>query len=208
MILSSSSPARGHMTSGHCHGRTRAARALTPHDGTRSSLGPKSGRQRSQMKRAKSCQIEEPGLPEIPCVCASVRRAARLVTQLYDEEFRPGLQASQFALLSAIEAWPSCNQSTLASMLAVDKTTLSRNLGLLQKQGWIDRASVGDSLDRRIRLTKLGQRTLNQAKPDWERAQKRLRSSMTVAQWEAMWKALRDLTEATRQARNRPRRPK
>lgn len=155
------------------------------------------------MKRVKTRQSEEPSLPEIACACASLRRAARLVTQLYDEEFRPGLQASQFALLSAIKRWPSCNQSTLARMLAFDKTTLSRNLGLLQKQGWIDRASAGDSRERGFRLTKPGQRTLNKAKPDWERAQKRLRSAMTVAQWKAVWSSLRDLTDATNQARKK-----
>lgn len=148
------------------------------------------------MKRLKDRQSEEPSLPDIRCACASLRRAARLVTQLYDEEFRPGLQVSQFALLSAIERWPGCNQSTLSRMLAFDKTTLSRNLRLLQKQGWIDRASAGDRRERGFRLTKLGRRTRNTAKPDWERAQKRLRSSMTVAQWEAMWRVLRDLTDA------------
>src|SRR5262249_39614614 len=63
-------------------------------------------------------------LPDIVCACATLRRAARLVTQLYDEELRLHLPASQFALLSAIESRPGCNQSMLARMLAFDKTTL------------------------------------------------------------------------------------
>src|SRR5262249_52995650 len=53
-------------------------------------------------------------LPDISkCACTTLRRAARLVTQLYDEELRRHLPASQFALLSAIERRPGCNQSML-----------------------------------------------------------------------------------------------
>src|SRR5215469_9326929 len=76
-------------------------------------------------------------LPDISnCACATLRRAARLVTQLYDEELRLHLPASQFALLSAIKSRPECTQSMLARMLAFGKTTLSRNLALLRRNGW------------------------------------------------------------------------
>src|SRR6266851_5238614 len=92
-------------------------------------------------------------LPDIGCACASVRRAARLVTQLYDEEFRGHLEASQFALLSAIERQPGCNQSMLARALGLDKTTLSRNLSVLARRDWIERQEATDQRERGFRLT-------------------------------------------------------
>jgi DNA-binding MarR family transcriptional regulator len=139
-------------------------------------------------------------LPDIGCACASVRRAARLVTQLYDEEFRGHLEASQFALLSAIEHQSDCNQSILANALGMDKTTLSRNLRLLATKGWIERQTATDQRERGFRLTPAGRRLLKTARPGWRRAQARLRSAMTDEQWEQMRQAFRNLTNAAHQS--------
>jgi DNA-binding MarR family transcriptional regulator len=139
-------------------------------------------------------------LAEIACVCATLRRAARLVTQLYDEELRPHLPASQFALLSAIESRPGCNQSMLARMLAFDKTTLSRNLGLMRRNGWIEPATA-DGQREHVRLTEDGTKLLAVARPGWRRAQNRLRSTMSDAQWNAMWRVIREVTNGAYQAR-------
>ena len=135
-------------------------------------------------------------LPDIECVCASVRRAARLVTQIYDEEFRGHLEASQFALLSALERQPDSNQSMLARALGMDKTTLSRNLSLLATKGWIERQTATDQRERGFRLTPAGRGLLKAARPAWRRAQARLRSTMTGEQWDQMRKAFRNLTNA------------
>jgi DNA-binding MarR family transcriptional regulator len=135
-------------------------------------------------------------LPDIECACASVRRAARLVTQLYDEEFRGHLEASQFALLSALEHQSDCNQSMLAKALGMDKTTLSRNLRLLAKKGWIERQTATDQRERGFRLTTAGRGLIKTARPAWRRAQARLRSAMTAEQWDQMRQAFRDLTSA------------
>jgi DNA-binding MarR family transcriptional regulator len=132
--------------------------------------------------------------PDIVCACATLRRLARLVTQLYDEELRPHLPASQFALLSAVEARPGCNQSMLARTLAFDKTTLSRNLAVLKRNGWIDKATADDLRERGVRLTADGAKLLARARPGWRHAQNRLRSTMTAAQWNAMWRVFRDVT--------------
>jgi DNA-binding MarR family transcriptional regulator len=144
-------------------------------------------------------------LPGSACACATLRRAARLVTQLYDEELRRHLPASQFALLSAIKSRPGCNQSMLARMLAFDKTTLSRNLGLLRRNGWIELAT-GDGRGERPRLTKDGTKVLAVAGPGWRRAQNRLRSTMSAAQWNAMWRVMRDVTSCAYRARDMKRR--
>jgi DNA-binding MarR family transcriptional regulator len=148
------------------------------------------------MKGRMSTEI----LPDIECACATVRRAARLVTQLYDEEFRGRLEASQFALLSAIERHPGRNQSLFAEVLSLDKTTLSRNLSVLARRGWIERQVAADQRERGVRLTPAGRGLLKTARPAWNRAQGRLRSAMTGEQWDQMRQAFRVLTNASRQA--------
>lgn len=143
-----------------------------------------------------------PALPNLDCVCATVRRAARLVTQLYDEELRPHLPAAQFALLSAIDYKPGANLKLIARALAFDKTTLSRNFTLLERKGWITQTATTDQRERAFRITPAGQKRLAAARPAWKRAQDRLHSAMTPQQWQDTWTALRTLTNTAHQASN------
>jgi len=142
-------------------------------------------------------------LPPFDCACATVRRAARLVTQLYDEELRPQIEVPQFALLSALERYPDCKQSTLARGAGFDKTTISRNLALMRRNGWIEDVHSDDPRDRRLRITATGQNLLRAAKPGWNRAQRRLSSAMTPEEWQKMWAALDSLTNAAVKAREK-----
>ncbi|MEP6537508.1 MAG: MarR family winged helix-turn-helix transcriptional regulator [Bryobacteraceae bacterium] len=151
----------------------------------------------------KTSSLEPKPLPDIDCACATIRRAARVVTQLYAEELSPRLEATQFALLSILGARPGCNQVTIGRALAFDKTTLSRNLKLLKANGWIEVQPAEDLRDRGYRLTAAGKDVLHTAKPGWKRAQGRLRGSMTPAEWDVMWKGLRILTQAAQSARRR-----
>ena len=139
--------------------------------------------------------------PQTVCACLAVRHAARLVTQLYDEELREHLAMPQFGLLSAIGGLPGCNQATLARALDFDKTTLSRNLKLLERNGWIAHAASQDQRERGYLLTTAGSKLLAAAKPGWKRAQRRLRNAMSATEWDAMWKTLGDISKATRQVR-------
>jgi DNA-binding MarR family transcriptional regulator len=141
-------------------------------------------------------------LPDIHCACASVRRAARLVTQLYDDEFKGQPEASQYALLSALDQQPGCNQAMLATALGLDKTTLSRNLSVLARKGWIARQEAADRRERGFRLTAAGRGLLQTAKPAWKRAQTRLRSAMTGEQWNQIREAFRVVTDASHKALN------
>ncbi len=149
-------------------------------------------------------------LPEIECACATVRRTARLVTQLYDEEFRGLLEAPQFGLLSLLDKQPCSNQTAMARIFGLDKTTLSRNLRLMEQKGWIERATSdvsvvsNDRRERGYRLTTSGRSLLTQARPGWRRAQNRLRSAMTGEQWGAMWQTFRSVSGAALDARPKP----
>ena len=140
-------------------------------------------------------------LPQFDCACATVRRAARLVTQLYDEELRPHIEVSQFALLSVLEQNPAATQARLARDAGFDKTTISRNLALMRRKGWVEDVPSDDPRDRRVRITAAGRHLLRAARPGWNRAQQRLSSLMTRQEWEQMWPVLDQLTTAAVKAR-------
>jgi DNA-binding MarR family transcriptional regulator len=142
-------------------------------------------------------------LPAFDCACATVRRAARLVTQLYDEELRPHIEVPQFALLSALERHPDCTQSALARGAGFDKTTISRNLALMRRKGWIEDVQSDDPRDHPVRITAAGRELLRTAKPGWSRAQKRLSAAMAPDEWAKMWVALDRLTNAAVKAREK-----
>ena len=91
----------------------------------------------------------------------------------------------------------------LAKALGLDKTTLSRNLSVLAKRGWIERQTATDQRERDVRLTPTGRGLLKSSKPAWRKAQARLRSAMTGEQWDQMRQAFRILTNATHQALNK-----
>jgi DNA-binding MarR family transcriptional regulator len=139
--------------------------------------------------------------PEITCACFAARHVARLVTQLYDEELREQVAMPQFGMLTVIEKLPGCNQATLARALDFDKTTLSRNLKLLERNGWIAHAASQDQRERGYRLTPEGSKVLRAAKPAWKRAQRRLQDAMSASEWDGMWQSFGDISKAVRQAR-------
>jgi DNA-binding MarR family transcriptional regulator len=145
--------------------------------------------------------MKKPATTEFACACAALRQASRLVTQIYEEELREHLAVPQFTLLSVLHALPGCNQATLACQFDFDKTTLSRNLKLLEKNGWIEHTTSDDQRERGYRLTRAGSKLLAAAKPGWKRAQSRLRAAMTGSEWRDMWQTLGNLTEAARSVR-------
>ncbi len=77
-------------------------------------------------------------LTELGCACATARQVARVLTQLYDSRLRSsGIEAPQFALMLTLDNEGPCSQSVLGRRYALDKTTMSRNLRLLQRRGWV-----------------------------------------------------------------------
>ena len=116
------------------------------------------------------------------CLCFRSRRAARLITRAYDEALRPlGLQATQLTLLNAITMAGEAGSlmSRLADVLAMEISTLSRNLRPLEREGIIE---IGRSPeDRRVRvarLTRKGPDLLRAALPLWREAHGRVTDAL------------------------------
>src|SRR6266699_1049777 len=81
-----------------------------------------------------------------PCVCSTLRMVSRAVTQLYDDILRPsGLRVTQFSILGAIARLGDANLRQLEHTLAIDQTTLTWSLNLLERGG----GPVADSAEAR-----------------------------------------------------------
>jgi DNA-binding MarR family transcriptional regulator len=89
-----------------------------------------------------------------------------------------------------------CSQVDLGRRYALDKTTVSRNFKLLERNGWIESSVVSDKRKRQFTLTAAGRERLAAAKPEWKKAQNQLRSGMTSEQWDAMFHVFRTVTHA------------
>jgi len=135
-------------------------------------------------------------VPKSDCACLALRQAARMVTQFYGAELDGRIEIPQFGLLSVLEARPGSNQTALARILNLDKTTLSRNLKLMEKNGWIERASSDDLRERGFHLSAAGRNLLRAARPGWRRAQKKFQAALG-GQWEAMWQVLGNIKDST-----------
>ncbi|MFQ5664514.1 MAG: MarR family winged helix-turn-helix transcriptional regulator [Terriglobia bacterium] len=140
-------------------------------------------------------------LLELPCACASLRRAARAVSQLYAQEMRRSrLEPGQFGLLMALAKAGEITQGRLGQLLAIDSTTLTRTLAPLRARGWIAAKPGADRRQRRLRLTPAGRRQLRRALPYWERAQRRLRRAVGGEDWSHLLALLPQVTRRAQQA--------
>jgi len=119
-----------------------------------------------------------------PCVCNTLRMAARAVTQLYDDVLRPsGLRVTQFSILATFARMGEANLKELEDALAIDQTTLTRSLGLLERDGLIERGPHPDGRVKAMRLTSKGRRALEVARPLWARAQDRVLRQLGAKAW-------------------------
>ena len=153
-------------------------------------------------RRTTNAHTAPHALVESACACATARQVARLFTQLYDGWLsETGLQAPQFALLMTLDAHGSVSQAVLGRRYALDKTTMSRNLKLFERKGWVTASGADDKRERRFAITAAGHARLAAARPEWKKAQEQLRAGMTAIQWHAMFDAFRIAARAAQGAR-------
>ena len=109
------------------------------------------------------------------CKCFMVRSAARHVTQLYDQTLAPvGLHVTQFSILAKLKRLGALTINALAKDMVMDRTTLSRNVLPLERDGLVKiEASAADGRAKELHLTKAGERRLQAGREAWAQAQAR-----------------------------------
>ena len=121
------------------------------------------------------------------CTNFNLRKAARVVTHLYDETLKPsGLRSTQYSLLTVLSMEGAETISNLAHKLVMDRTTLTRNLKPLQSQGWVKRVPGEDRRTRAWTITAQGRKVLAQALPLWQKAQKDMVNLLGKVRWNGL----------------------
>lgn len=107
------------------------------------------------------------------CRCLNARREAQRLTRAYDDALRPfGLTINQFSMLTTLILAGALPVAALAERLGIDRTTLTRNLALAEREGLVE--TVADPKDRRVRLigiAEAGRELAKRALPAWRKAQ-------------------------------------
>ena len=123
--------------------------------------------------------MKQPSEPDVTdymacasCFCLASRQAARRITRLYDSRMQPsGIRATQFTVLSQLMLRGEMPIGKLASILGMERTTLTRNLTLLEQQKWISSKAGDDPRSRMIAITAQGRGMVRRGFPHWSKAQ-------------------------------------
>ncbi|MCX2889627.1 MarR family transcriptional regulator [Pseudomonas sp. LB-090624] len=106
------------------------------------------------------------------CICTHLRRAARGVSRHYDEALAGfGVNVAQFSLLRHLQRLDRPSITTLAEAMGLERSTLGRNLRVLEAEGLVALAGGDDQRNRVVLLTDAGVQLLQAAHPAWEKAQ-------------------------------------
>ena len=131
------------------------------------------------------------------CAALRARMAARKLTRTYDKALKPaGLKITQFTLLIAVEEGSAKSLTALADMLALERSSLVRNVKLLEDEGLIEAAPSGEGRSLGLKLTRAGRKKLTQALPLWREAQTHVETALGQ-NWPAVKKSLHQLIQKT-----------
>jgi len=109
------------------------------------------------------------------CMCTHVRKATRVITQLYDTLLEPsGLRITQFIVLVAIVLFEQETMMHLAEQLAMDRSALAHTLRSLENLGLLTIVPGSDRRTRVVRLTEQGRQAVLRTLPYWRQAQEQM----------------------------------
>lgn len=149
------------------------------------------------MQHLTTGELELSGEVRAMCACNQLRRATRGITQLYDAAMAPsGLKVTQLPILVGLGSAGELSLTTLAEALALDRTTLTRNLRVLEERGLIDTVEPED--DARVRMLSLtfeGSRVLSGALDRWYAVQRTVEEQFGRARLRALYDELAALGE-------------
>lgn len=131
------------------------------------------------------------------CICINLRQASQTITQFYDAALESsGLKITQFSVLKAARYLEPVSISDLAHYLGLDRTTLGRNLRILERDKMVVIGPGQDQRERVVRLTEQGQVAYLVAYPLWKQAQSKLSQGLGQEQIEILDTLLSNLETA------------
>ena len=131
------------------------------------------------------------------CLCLHTQRAARALARRFDEALRPlGLTSGQFSLMMALNRPEPPTIGSVATLLAVDRTTLTAALKPLERRRLVDvMQHPRDRRSRVMRLTDAGRSLLADAVPTWTRVHASMESNLPLGEADRLRRTLVHLAD-------------
>ena len=148
------------------------------------------------MSSAKTLPYETTLLVRDRCLCLHVQRAARALARRFDEELRPfELNNGQFSLLMSLNRPEPPTMGPVASLLAMDRTTLTAALKPLERRGLVKiQPDPNDRRSRVLILTEKGRTLLARAIPVWQRTHEEIENLVPSIDWATLRNNLRSIS--------------
>ncbi|MBU1331834.1 MAG: MarR family winged helix-turn-helix transcriptional regulator [Gammaproteobacteria bacterium] len=128
------------------------------------------------------------------CLCTKLRRASRGVSKLYDDALAGvGLTVAQYSLLKNLQRLEQPSITCLAQAVGLERSTLGRNLRLLENKGLVVLEGGEDQRNRLVLLTAEGDKCLERGLQAWQQAQEQLASRLGPEQKAALMTMLDQL---------------
>lgn len=114
------------------------------------------------------------------CMCLSIRKASRNITQAYNDEFKGlGINITQFSVLAILAGTGKQTITKVSHQLGSERTTVTRAIAILEKKKLINIVLGGDKRERLIAISKKGTEILEHARPRWKSAQSKIKHLLT-----------------------------
>lgn len=106
------------------------------------------------------------------CIADKIRLISRVVTSIYDDALRPlGITLNQLNLIVVVARFEPTSPDKVGEWLHMKKSTVSRNINLMSRNGWLKMKPLGQGRSLEIRLLGKGREILKKSIPHWEKAQ-------------------------------------
>ena len=140
-------------------------------------------------------QKNRPRKPDLTCICIELRNAASALTKLYDAQLVPaGISITQLSQLNHIHQQGTPTLKELAATTGLDRSTLGRNMRLLEQQGLVTVSAGEDARTKVVSLTRDGKTALGKAAPLWMDLQLKLTKKLGPEKRAMLSELLTELT--------------
>jgi DNA-binding MarR family transcriptional regulator len=131
------------------------------------------------------------------CACGNLRKTTRAITQFFDQYLQPtGLRSTQCSILINISVHGNISVGDLGTRLLMDQTTVTRNIEILRKHGYITiTKEENDARRKSISMTESGVKKLAEAVPFWEQAQSRIEQGLGAKRFQEFLETLKEIEQ-------------
>jgi DNA-binding MarR family transcriptional regulator len=121
------------------------------------------------------------------CIAVRMRLINRVLTTIYDEALRPhGLRVSQSNVLVVVARMGDARPANVCRRLRLEKSTLSRDVEIMKRKGWLESDPPGGGRNQVVRITQAGLDLLAKSQPAWEAAQAEVKHLIGAAGVDAL----------------------